>query len=156
MRKAHAGIFAAVALGAALTLGACTSGGTQETSELEPASDITMESVEGTWNLVGAAGEEGVVEDLPEGTLTIEQDSFSFSAQCNQFSGSVAVEDGVLSTDQQIQTLMACDGPAGQVDDIAAAVLSDIQSSTLTAGDSDPQKLTLVGPGGASLDFELN
>ena len=127
----------------------------QSESEMQESEEITAQTLEGTWQLTAASGPNGLVSGLPAGSLVIEDGlGFSFSAECNQFAGTMTVEDGsveaVLGTDCVVQTLMLCEGSVGEVDDIASAVFSQIQSATLTQSG----ELTLVGPDGQSLVFE--
>ena len=127
----------------------------QSSSEMEESAMITAQALEGTWKLVGASGAEGVVSDLPEGALIVNDDqSFSFSAQCNKFAGTLTIDEESVKTelgsDGVVSTLMLCDGAVGEVDDIAAAVLGDVQSATLT----ESGELTLVGPNGDALVFQ--
>lgn len=129
----------------------CSSGGTSGTSVPdETGQTITLEALEGTWDLEGASGPEGVLEDLPPATLTVEADGrYGFEGSCNGMGGQFKVEDGVLSTDENVMTLMACDGVLGQLDGIASTTFSGLEAATLT----ESGVLTLVGDG-SSLIFQ--
>lgn len=145
MRKLWALLFVIPALG----LAACSSDKADETSEMKEPAAITEQSLAGTWALTGAAGPDGVVENLPAGELTVEDGRIGFSAGCNEIGAEVAVVDGQITTDKGITTAMFCEGDLGLVDDIASQTLGDVQSATLT-GEGE---LTLVGPGG-TLTFQ--
>ena len=133
----------------ALGLASCSSDSKDQTSEMTTPEAITEQSLAGTWKLTGVAGNDGVIEDLPEGEMTVEGGRYSFSAGCNQMAGEVAVDDGQVKTEAGVTTLMECEGVLGQVDGVASQTLADVQSATLTEGG----ELTLVGPGG-SLTFQ--
>lgn len=143
-------VFAAIALGAGAGC-AKDSGGTAGTSEVAGTPvEITAETLAGTWNLTGVSGTEGVVENPPSGTLTVEADgAFHFEAGCNQMGGELKIEDGTVSSSGAFSTQMLCEGVVGEVDTIASLTLGAISSSTLT----ESGELTLVGPG-TSLVFQ--
>lgn len=150
MNKQFAALSMALGLASTLAIAGCSSDSPSSTSEVRPSAEITSESLAGEWKLTGVAGSEGVLEGIPEGQLTVQDDGeFHFSAECNQMGGTMRVQDEVITTNEVFTTQMLCEGIVGQVDDIAATVLGNISSSSLTESGT----LTLVGPGGESLEF---
>ncbi len=152
MNTLKKGAVLAAAFAATLSFAGCGTGKSVDDPAAAPQA-ITIEALEGTWNLTGAFGADGEVKDRPEGTLTVEPGGrFAFDAQCNQMGGDFKVEEGTLSSEGTVMTLMLCEGPAGEVDGIASAVFSMIEGATLT----ESGELMLDGPDEQALKFQKN
>lgn len=152
MRRRLAPTLAALLLGF-IALAGCSSGTStppaesgdqQATSEVEPAAELRLDSLEGTWALTGATSDGAVLEDLPEATLTVEPGgAFAIDASCNSMSGVFSVEGEGLQSSPLTSTLMACPENIADFEAVAAKVMSEMSSSTLTQGG----ELTLEGDG---------
>ncbi|WRS30422.1 META domain-containing protein [Actinomycetaceae bacterium MB13-C1-2] len=150
MNKRFAAFAMALGFASTLAIAGCSSDSPSSTSGVHPSAKITLDSLAGEWILTGVSGPDGVLEGIPEGQLTVQDNGeFHFSAECNQKGGTIRVQDEMLTTNEVFTTQMLCEGIVGEVDDIAGTVLGNVSSSTLTESGT----LTLVGPNGESLEF---
>lgn len=152
MRHRLAPALAALLLGATALAGCSSessapsveSGDQQATSEVQPAAELSLDALEGTWVLTGATSNGEVLEDLPETTMTVQPDgSFNIDASCNSMGGTFSVEGEALQSSPLASTLMACPDNVADFEAVAAKVISEMSSSTLTQSG----ELTLEGDG---------
>lgn len=119
----------------------------QQTSEMLPAQDITLETLSGEWTA------EYVAQSEPAGvTMSVEPDGqFQVMDQCNNPAGSFSVEDGVLALSGEMRTTrMLCDDALMERENAIIDVLGDLQSATLT----EDGLLQIAGGNGETLSFQ--
>lgn len=127
---------------AALVVAGCSSSG---------GSGGTGGTLDGkTWALTSYTAN-GTATDVPadvlvDATFTMADSTVSGSAGCNRYSGPFTVDGASLTFGALATTMIACDGPAGDVEAAYLANLASAASYTATA-----DALTIYDEGGASL-----
>jgi heat shock protein HslJ len=135
---AGARTFVALAALTAVALAACTTGAT-------PAARSGL-PLEGTsWQLSSYVGPEGTEVPVPDGvaaTARFEGGTVSGTGGCNSYTAAYTLDGEELTIDPVASTMMACEGPAGTLENLYFAALGlvgsyAIDDVTLRLNDTD-------------------
>jgi heat shock protein HslJ len=135
----------ALAVLAALAVGACTTGGSSPTANLP---------LEGTlWQLASYVGPEGGELQVPDGltaTARLESGSVAGNGGCNEYTGTYTLDGDALTFGPVASTRMACAGPGDALETAYFAAIGRVESYVI-------DDVTLVmknADGDAILTFE--
>lgn len=140
-----------LALAGALVLGACGEdeiGGSAPAGTSAPGGSGSSE-LDGSWVLTSAGFDEPLTKDTTP-TLDVAGSSWSGFGGCNRYTTTATITGDKVDLSPIAATMMACEGPAGDVEDLYLQRLD-----TVTSFSKDGDKLELKDDGGkVVLTFE--
>jgi heat shock protein HslJ len=95
-----------------------------------------------TWRAVSVDGQPPI--EGSEATAEFTDDRLYGTTGCNRYFGGYTLTDGALGLTPVAMTMMACDGPVGDLENVFVRVINAAESATIDA----EGRLVLSGPGG--------
>jgi heat shock protein HslJ len=107
------------------------------------APDRAPEGIEGSWQAVTVAGQPVVVGHEPTARFTATE--VDGTTGCNSYGGSYAYARGTITVGAMRMTLMACEGPIGEVE----GRFTQAMTGATTATTDTEGRLIIDGTGGS-------